>query len=266
MIRITLTQLKNIRRLSTTINPNTVKYIKYSNYDLKIHDRVHEIALFNIYNLHSILDNNEYRIENIDDIISRLSRNEKFEILNKYSGLISKLYNDDIKLTEKEHAILINVVSKNEYALAYIQKNQTQELCLTAIKKAYYAIRYISPEYKTDEIIKIAIDKYFEYNKKYLSENMINLSNLKLSKLGTNSKKLYYHTSNASFFDTIPKEKQTYELCKYIIDKFNDISIISVLNQSYELCKYAIMKDPDAKFYIDDKCMTEEQAYELRNL
>ena len=164
----------------------------------------------------------------------------------------SKFKADKIFITEiKEFddiddVFWIDILPKNAEVLKYI-KNQTEELCILAVKKLGCAFKYVNEQFRTEDMCILAIKHNgwtFEYMKEYQTERICRLA------VQRNNKALEY----------VNEEFKTNELCVLAVNQ-RGLSLEFIDNQTLELCALAVKQNGHALCYVQDQFRTKEICY-----
>lgn len=219
-----------------------IKYIKKP-----VHPKFKEMPIDYYVNIHKMPYNEIYVRTNI------YLHNEKdgnliymFDDIN-YNSILS------IKFTYAYLNVIIDNNSSSGYVSAVLNKelelieNQTYDICKNFIEINAFNIIFIKESYLTDELIKLAIQKY-PYVIRYIS-------NTKL----TEDICRYAVNIGGYCLEFIPDEMKKNEICKLAIDN-NASAIRYVKDYSEELCKCAVQKDGYMISFIPKALRTEDMC------
>jgi len=221
-----------------------IKYIKKP-----VHPKFKEVPIDFYENIHKI-PHNEIYVRTYIHLHNEKDGNliYMFDDIN-YNSILS------IKFT---YAYLNVIYDRNSYSgnvsvSAVLDKelelieNQTYDICKNFIEINAFNIIFIKESYLTDELIKLAIQKY-PYVIRYIS-------NIKLTE------DIFRYAVNIGGYclEFIPDEMKTNEICKLAIENYA-CAIRYVKDYSEELCKCAVQKDGYMIRFIPKALRTEDMC------
>ena len=183
---------------------------------------------------------NKGKLINFDDDISFDKEDSVLQIFIKYEYTCYDLYGKIYNFTEENlQEKIINLIKKDGYYIKLLREGeQTEELCKLAVQKYGCSLEYVMNQ--TEEICKLAVQKN-GFALEYVRNQTEEICKLAVQQ---NGKALEY------------VKKQTDELCKLAFQKNGNALQYVKINQTDELCKLAVKQNGKALEYV--KKQTEE--------
>ena len=151
--------------------------------------------------------------------------------------------------------ICLEAVKKYGYALKYVE-NQTPEICLEAVKNNGYALQYV--ENQTHEICLEAVKKYgvaLQYVKKQTPKiclEAVKNNGFGLSFVKNQTPEICLEAVKNNGYGLLFVKNQTPEICLEAV-KNNGYALQYVKKQTHEICLEAVKKYGDALQYVENQ-------------